>query len=128
MIKEKRKFKRIQIKLDIELSLYDADKGEGLTAPSSGIMYNISREGAVLELPAVINQGKHLFFAPLESDSVTFRLTVYHSRDNQAENIELLAKPVWFNRNQDEESRSFLIGVEFQDRLSRETINRLICV
>ncbi len=125
MVKERRKLKRYQVKLEIKLTLYDAEAEEHLIEPAPAVICNISRGGAVLELSEVIRQGKHLFFAPLESDTIQFNLVVPVFQGEQAETVELLAKPVWFNRDMAMEERSFLIGIEFQERLSRQLADHL---
>ncbi|MFP3982400.1 MAG: PilZ domain-containing protein [Desulfurivibrionaceae bacterium] len=125
MMKERRRHKRFHPALEAELTLYDTETCQHLTYPTGVGIYDISRSGAALELPEVIKQGRHLFFAPQESDNLKFYLTVHYFRDERIENVELLAKPAWFNRDMDSQKRFFTIGIEFEEKLDRQVLDRL---
>ena len=111
----KRKHQRIAIDQNIDLFLYDRNKDSPLTGQVTASLLNLSKQGARLKFPQVFIDGKHLFYTALHSPTIFLSL-VFRSVEGDPEKITtLLARPVWLDRDMEDSTMPFRMGVQFVD-------------
>ncbi len=112
-MKSRRIRPRISTQQDVELYLYNKSNNSQLTGRVTALLLDLSKQGAGLKFPRVLIDGKHLFYAALDSDTI-FIIIVFRSTDNDPEQVApLLARPVWFDRDMEDSVMPFRMGVQF---------------
>jgi len=127
MDRQRRIFQRFTGKLAGSLYLCLGRNGSRLGRPVRCHVADLSRKGAGIFASQVISDSRHLFFDALESDKHVLHLDIECTGgQGETEIITLPVRPVWFDRVLLlEEPQSFVLGVEFYEKLSRDLFHRL---
>lgn len=121
--KELRQENRSSCNTEIGVYLSQGDDGTAVTPVFRGQLISLSRRGAGIALDEIMAGPTHLAYGPMGSD--TLRLTlVFRLRENDG-NLLIDTRPVWLNKEQDEDIPPFRIGVEFVDPLTNEIFRQL---
>ena len=91
------------------LVLRAASGGEDIAGPANCFVRDLSAYGAGLVLTRIHCDGHHLFYSPDEEDTALF----LESDDHEGAPISLPVRPIWFKLDDNDETRYFLMGVEF---------------
>ena len=94
----------------IGIFLAKGEHGPVASATLTGNLVNISRRGAKLSLPQILDNRTHLAYTAMESKELILHLVLHHSID---QTITIPTRPAWFNRNLSEHLAPFQLGVEF---------------
>jgi len=120
---ELRRESRNSCNMDIDVYLSYGEDGEAVTPVFRGRLISLSRRGAGIALDEVMAGPTHLAYGPMESD--TLRLTLVFHLQEDDDNLRVDTRPVWLNKEQNEDIPPFRIGVEFIDPLTNEIFRRL---
>ncbi|MCX5871112.1 MAG: PilZ domain-containing protein [Deltaproteobacteria bacterium] len=125
-MKSRRKHPRTSTQQDVDLYLYDRNNDSQLTGRVTALLLDLSKQGARLEFSQVLIDGKHLFYATLDSDAI-FIAIVFPPTDDDPEKITtLLARPVWFDRNMEDSAMPFKMGVQFVNQAPPSILSHFI--
>lgn len=125
-MKSRRTHERFSTQQDVDLYLYNKSNDSQLTDRVTALLLDVSRQGAGLRFSQVLIDGKHLFYAALDSDT-TFLIIVFRSTDNDPEKMtHLVARPIWFDRDMEDSTMPFRMGVQFIDPAPPSVLSRLI--
>jgi len=111
MLENLRRLTRKNIVLPANVTVQNRDRGTILTSPFSGHITNISKQGACLFLPKVMEGSFHIFHSTREDEQLSLLLDITIPPDDK--HFSFNAVPVWFDLLQNEQHREFKIGVEF---------------
>ncbi|MBW1636948.1 MAG: PilZ domain-containing protein [Deltaproteobacteria bacterium] len=100
----------------VRICLQESKSGENLPGSCSGVMVDISQEGVCLVLPQMLLEGKHLFFATLNSDKYHLALMIDNPASDDDEVISVSARSVWMDACQYKKEPAFKMGLCFHDR------------
>ncbi|MBW6521732.1 MAG: PilZ domain-containing protein [Desulfoarculaceae bacterium] len=115
-MKSRRKYPRNTTQQDVDLYLYDTSNNCQLTGRVSASISDLSSQGAGLKFSQALINGQHLCYAALESDTI-FVTIVFQPTDDDSKNMTiLLARPVWFDRDMEDSTMPFRMGVQFVDQ------------
>lgn len=109
--------------MEIGVYLSRGKDGPAVTPVFRGQLISLSRRGAGIALDEVMAGPTHLAYGPMESD--TLRLTLVFSLRENDGNLRIDTRPVWLNKEQNEDIPPFRIGVEFIDPLTNELFRQL---
>jgi hypothetical protein len=129
MTSNKRRARRISVELPVTVYLYDNKGKTRIGDPLAGRINDFSPLGAVLSIPAIMLNGKHLFYTC--NDNPEFVLELVFELSDSPENIIIVpATPVWFDRNHESDTIKFDVGLKFlADTKSPEikTLSKEVC-
>jgi len=108
--KDKRRVERSDAGLQVELVLYDNREENILAGPSAALLRDISRFGAGLILPKIRVNNHHLFYEPSEKSSLLYLEKAW---PEGSRTLSIQVQPKWYRLEDDEESNSFCLGIEF---------------
>ncbi len=112
MKQEQRRITRVIEQLPIRLLLMDNNGGTILAGPAHGRLDNISPHGAGITVDKIFVDNHHLFYAPQDnSDQILYLEFVLPEEPDR--NIRIPTRPIWFDRKEDEQVVSFIMGIEF---------------
>lgn len=121
--RELRQESRNSCDMDVGVYLSRVSDGQALTPVFRGRLVSLSRRGAGIALNEIMAGPTHLAYSPMESDAI--RLTLVFLRRDNAESLQVDSRPVWLNKEQDDNIPPFRIGVEFINPLTDELYRRL---
>lgn len=122
----RRKYPRISTQQDVDLYLYNRNDDSQLTGLVPALLVDLTKQGAGLKFPQVLIDGRHLFYAALDSDTLLIALA-FRPTDNDPENrTTLLARPVWFDRDMADSAMPFRMGVQFIDQIPPSLLSRFV--
>ncbi|MDD3814768.1 MAG: hypothetical protein PHZ02_08985 [Desulfocapsaceae bacterium] len=125
-MKSRRTHQRISNQQDVDVYLYNKSNDSQLTDRVTALLLDMSRQGAGLKFSQVLIDGKHLFYAALDSDTI-FLIIVFRSTDNDPEEMTpLVARPIWFDRDMEDSTMPFRMGVQFIAPATPSVLSRLI--
>jgi len=114
-MKNKREHQRIATDQNVDLYLYDRSNDCQLPGRVTALLLDQSSQGIGLKFSQVLINGNHLFYAALHSDTIFLSL-VFRPKDDDPEKMTtLLARPVWFDRDMEDSTMPFRMGVQFVD-------------
>ena len=106
---------RLKLEYRVGVRLQDNKKGELLPASCSGVIVNISQEGACLVLSKMLLEGRHLFFSTLNNEHHHLVLLIENPTLGD-ETFIISARSVWMDSCHYKEAPAFKIGLRFHDR------------
>jgi len=121
----RRKYPRILTEQEVALQLHDVSTNARLTGRASALLLDLSRQGAGLKLSQVLIDGRHLFYAALDSETILIEI-VFRATDDAEEMPPIPARPVWLNRDMEDSTMPFRMGVQFIDEIPSAVFSRLI--
>ncbi len=113
---ERRRAKRYNTREEVLLFLRSKEGGRQVTEPVPARLIDISMSGAGIMLPRLIVDRNHIFYAPLESSAVVLCLEFPLITTDEGNHFVVSARPVWLDRNLEDEETPFRIGVEFKEK------------
>ena len=115
---DRRKFKRLDVALDVAVSI-EADAGEtGLPERLEGICRNLSMRGLCLETPQLAHGAVKLVSGPAGARDYTLALELYLTE--QEEPLKLRGEVCWYNVDHSSLNFTYLVGVKFVGLSSAE--------
>lgn len=112
MTSNKRRAKRIPVEFPVTVYLFDCKGKTRIGDPLVGRIKNYSPLGAALSVPAIMINGKHLFYTC--NDNPDFVLELAFTLSQRPEKIIIVpATPVWFDRDLESENIQFDVGLKF---------------
>ena len=125
-MKNKRNHPRTPTQQDVDLYLYNKSNDSQLTGRVTALLSDLSKQGARLEFCQVLIDGRHLFYAALDSDTLCIAI-VFPPTDNDPEKMTtLLARPVWFDRDMEDSAMPFKMGVQFDKQAPSSILSHFI--
>jgi hypothetical protein len=115
-MQSRRKHPRIPTQQDVDLYLYDRSNDCQLTGRVAALLVDQSQQGAGLRFSQVLTDGTHLFYAALDSDTLFIAIVCRPTDDDPEKMTTLLARPVWFDRDMEDNTMPFRMGVQFVDQ------------
>ncbi len=102
---------RIETNIPVFLRLQENDTEQLHPGSVSATMVNISKSGACLLIPKLLINGKHLFFATLNSTHVM----ILQSEENtgKIKKFNISAQSVWMNSYKNDNRVCFKVGICF---------------
>jgi hypothetical protein len=122
----RREHPRISTRQDVELYLYDKSTDTQLTERVPARLSDLSKKGAGLKFTQVLIDGRHLFYTALDSETIFIGIIFRPMDDASEETPPLLARPVWLNRDMEDNIMPFRMGVQFIDEIQSAVFSRLI--
>lgn len=99
----------------MHVGLQDIETGQTLPGQLSATVINLSPEGACLVLPKLIFEGKHLFYATLDSDQ--FNLLLCPEKDGaEIANSGITAQSIWMDSCEYHDQPAFKVGIRFHKK------------
>ena len=111
MTSNKRRAERISVELPVTVYLFDNKKKDRQGDAVAGRIMNFSPIGAALNVAAILLNGRHLFYACQDNPEIVLELIFDMS--SEGETVNVLANPVWFDRDLGSEKKLFVLGLEF---------------
>jgi hypothetical protein len=122
----RRKHPRISDQQDVDLYLYNRDNDSQLTGRVPALLLDLSKQGTGLKFSQVLIEGRHLFYAALDSDTIFITIVFRPTNDDTEEITTLLARPVWFDRDMEDSVMPFRMGVQFVDQTPPSILSRFV--
>lgn len=113
----RRKCQRIVLRRDIQLSLFDKSRGIHTTQPIQATLADLTRHGAMVTFSRVLAEGRHLFYAALESDDLLIAIKFAANKETAEPLPTLLTRPVWFDRDMHDDVQPFRMGLQFVSQI-----------
>lgn len=96
----------------MNVGLQDKKTGDHLPGLMTTTVINFSPQGACLILPTLTLDGRHLFYATLNSDR--YNLLLHFKRQNHNdEESTIAAAPIWMDSCEYMDKPAFKIGIQF---------------
>lgn len=112
-MKSRRKRHRVATQQDVDLYLHDKSSNSPLTARVTALLLDLTKQGARLEFSQVLIDGRHLFYAALNSETTFIAIAFPPTDDDPEQTTTLLALPVWFDRDMEDSAMPFKMGIQF---------------
>jgi len=109
----------VQMNAEVFIS---GQNGESLCDPVKVLVADLSAHGISLCLPSMRVEGQHLFYG-VQDDSGS--VLVLRFADNKGRKYAITCRPVWFNKELDEEPMYFRLGLAFIKEEEKEQIRLL---
>lgn len=109
--------------MEIGVYVSRGEDGPAVTPVFRGQLISLSRRGAGIALDEVMAGPTHLAYGPMESDAL--RLTLVFPLRGNNKNLRIDTRPVWLNKEQNDDIPPFRIGVEFIAPLTSELFRQL---
>jgi len=122
MGKSQRREKRQKNDLLASLVLREGEDGSNLAGPAHCFVRDLSSYGAGLVLTRIHFNGHHLFYSPDDEEEKRLFL---ESEAHGGGRIVLPVRPIWFKLDDNDDTRYFMMGVEFLADPADERIVRL---
>lgn len=122
-MKNRRRHPRISIEHEINLHLYDLQTHSRLTGGLPALLADLSVQGAGLKFSQVLIDGRHLFYSALDSNTVGI-LLIFPPRENDSEEVEIAVRPIWFDRDMEDQITPFRMGVQFVEEAPASLLSR----
>ena len=111
-MKDKRRAERIPVELTVSVCLFDEKTDTVLSGPVQGEARDFSPLGLALSLASVRMGKYHIFFTCQDNSSHILKIT-FNLPDHPEKEIEIPARPVWYDRDKNSEEVRALFGLEF---------------
>lgn len=125
-MKSRRKYPRTSTQQDVDLYLYNKSNDSQLTGRVTALLLDLSKQGARLEFCQVLIDGRHLFYAALDSDTICIAIVFPPTDDDPEKITTLLARPVWFDRDMEDSAMPFKMGVQFDKQAPPSILSHFI--
>lgn len=125
-MKSRRKYPRTSTQQDVDLYLYNKSNDSQLTGRVTALLLDLSKQGARLEFCQVLIDGRHLFYAALDSDTICIAIVFPPTDDDPEKITTLLARPVWFDRDMEDSAMPFKMGVQFVQQAPPSILSHFI--
>ncbi len=109
---------RIEADCAVEIRLQEYGSGNFLPGKCEGNLTNVSRDGACIILPKMLLEGKHLFFATLDSKRYHLVIFITNPPKNDAP-FRVAARSVWMDSCWYKDGPAFKVGVSFHENQKR---------
>ncbi len=123
MITEMRRSRRHNDFMPITVNAVDGTNGKKLAGPFTARIVDISQHGCRLLISQVLIDSYHIFYSTRENDSTVLQLVITFPDQNQQ--ITVPSRPIWLERFQLNNVRSYTIGVELLTSPEGELVNKL---
>jgi len=84
-----------------------------MSGPAHCYVRDLSSYGAGLVLTRIHFGSTHLFYTPEESEELCLYLEIGDGEGEEGERVSLPVRPIWFKLDDSEDTRYFMMGVEF---------------
>jgi len=118
---EQRQSSRVPVQMNAEILMLGRD-GESLCDPVKVMVADLSANGISLCLASMRVEGQHLFYGVQDESGSTL---VLRFADNKGRRYAITCRPVWFNKELDEEPMYYRLGLAFTKEEEKEQIRFL---
>ena len=123
MFSDKRRAERIDVTLPVSVLLIDDETDTVLAGPEEGEARNFSPMGIALSLANIKMGSFHLFFTCQDNPSHIVKIGFQLPDETE---IQIPARPVWYDRDKDSPEKRALLGIEFLLPPKDKNIKRLV--
>ena len=123
MFSEKRRAERVDVTLEVSVLLADEESGTVLAGPAPGEARDFSPLGIALSLANIKIDKYHLFFTCQDNPSHIMKIGFQLPDETE---IQIPARPVWYDRDKDSPEKRALLGIEFLLPPKDKNIKRLV--
>lgn len=96
-----------------------------MAGPLGGRLFDLTKNKASLLMSQIMDDTYHLFYSTQEDD-LLFLNIFFDLTSTPDEHCKVTALPIWFNIFQQEQVRSFIMGIEFTRKSEEKTVRKLL--
>ncbi|MCI5149024.1 MAG: hypothetical protein D3916_06505 [Candidatus Electrothrix sp. MAN1_4] len=111
--------------LPIEVTAQHAGTGRVMAGPLGGRLFDLTKNKACLLMSQIKDDTYHLFYSTQE-DTLLFLNIFFDLTSPFDEHCKVTALPLWFNIFQQEQVRSFIMGIEFTRNSEEKTVRKFL--